>query len=261
MLVKVEGISDHIGKDELNELFSKMGDVESITIIRDIYTGKSRGFGFVEMSSQAEGKEAIRRLNGIMLGSLQISVKATKYQQLLQGEMEFREWLAENASEVLRRVGVKEGMIMLDYGCGPGRFTIPSAKIVGRNGKVYAADANSSALGRVKKEAENEGLEMIETVPCGSTDVTTGLRDESVDAILVYDVMHEIGDREGLLKELHRVPKQNGFLSIFPMHMGTEKMLGIMDKCDLFSFRDRYAPFGYKTASEILNFKKGAPRF
>jgi len=52
MLLRVEGISDHVGKDELNELFSKMGDVESITIIRDIYTGKFKGFGFVQMSSQ-----------------------------------------------------------------------------------------------------------------------------------------------------------------------------------------------------------------
>jgi len=109
-----------------------------------------------------------------MLGSLQISIKATKYQQLLQGGMEFREWLAENASEVLRRVGLREEMIILNYGCGTGRFTILSAKIVGRKGKVYAADVRSSALERVKKEAENEGLETMETVLCGSSDVITG---------------------------------------------------------------------------------------
>lgn len=123
---------------------------------------------------RAKGEEAIRRLNGIMLGSLQISIKATKYQQLLQGGMEFREWLAENASEVLRRVGLREEMIILNYGCGTGRFTILSAKIVGRKGKVYAADVRSSALERVKKEAENEGLETMETVLCGSSDVITG---------------------------------------------------------------------------------------
>jgi len=44
MLLKVEGIYHHIGKDKLNELFSKIGIVESITIIRDIYSGRSRGF-------------------------------------------------------------------------------------------------------------------------------------------------------------------------------------------------------------------------
>jgi len=257
MLLKVEGISDHIGKEKLNELFSKMGVVESVTIIRDIYSGRSRGFGFVEMSNQAEGEEAIRRLNGFILSGRQIVVRAPRFQQLLQGEMEFREWFGENASEVLRRVGVREEMSILDYGCGTGRFTIPSAKIVGRKGKVYAADVRSSALEHVKEEAEKEELGNIETVLCENSVVTMGLRDESVDTILVYDVMHAIDDREGLFKELHRVLRQDGFLSIFPMHMGTEKMLGIMDKCELFSFRDRYGPPGYKTASEILNFKKG----
>ena len=256
MLLKVEGLSHDIGEDKLRELFSRIGVVQSATVIRDIDSGRSRGFGFVEMLSREESGEALKRLSGVVIGGQKISVKPTKYQQLLQGEMEFREWLAGNASEVLRKVGVKEGMILLDYGCGTGRFTIPSAKIVGRKGKVYAADASSSALKRVEREAENEGLENIETVNCGDTDVTTGLRYESVDAILVYDVMHEIGDRERLLRELQRVLKQNGFLSIFPMHMGTEKMLGIMDKCELFTFRDRYGPAGYKTASEILNFKK-----
>jgi SAM-dependent methyltransferase len=256
MLLKVEGISDHTGEDGLKELFSKVGDVESITIIRDIYTGRSRGFGFVEMPSQAEGESAIRSLNAFVLDGLQISVKAPKHQRLLKGEMEFKEWLTDNASKALRRVGLKEGMIIMDYGCGPGRFTIPSAKIVGRNGKVYAADANASALERVKKEAKIEGLENIETVLRGRSDLTTGLQDENVDAILVYDVMHEIGHRERLLKELHRVLKQNGFLSIFPMHMGTERMLAFMDQCHSFAFRDRYGPFGYKTESEILNFKK-----
>ena len=261
MLLKVEGISDRIEEDKLHELFSKIGVVESVTIIRDIYSGRSRGFGFVKMSSQAEGEQAIRELHGIMLGSRQISVKATWYQQLLQGEMEFREWLAENGSDVLRRVGVEKGMIILDYGCGTGRFTIPSAKIVGRKGLVYAADASSPALGRLKKEAEKEGLANIETVLCRSSDVTTSLRDESIDAILVYDVMHEIDDAEGLFRELHRVLRQDGFLSIFPMHIGTEKMHGIMDKCDLFRFRDRYGAPGYQTASEILNFKKVSLNF
>ena len=59
------------------------------------------------------------------------------------------------------------------------------------------------------------------------------------------------------MRELHRGLKQNGFLSILTIHMGTEKILGIMDKCELLSFRDRYGPPRYKTASEILNFKKG----
>jgi ubiquinone/menaquinone biosynthesis C-methylase UbiE len=170
--------------------------------------------------------------------------------------MEFKEWFVDHASQVLRKIGMKEGMAILDYGCGTGRFTIPSAKIAGSKGNVYAADSDSSALERVKKEAQKQGLENIETVCCGSRDVSTRLGDESVDMILVYDVMHEISDREGLLKELNRVLRLDGFLSIFPMHMGTKKARKIMNKCDLFCYRDGYGPPGYKSAIQILNFIK-----
>jgi ubiquinone/menaquinone biosynthesis C-methylase UbiE len=48
----------------------------------------------------------------------------------LPGEMEFREWLVEHATEVLIQVGIRKGQIVLDYGCGPGIFTIPRTKIV-----------------------------------------------------------------------------------------------------------------------------------
>jgi SAM-dependent methyltransferase len=256
MLLRVEGLSNAINEGKLEELFSKIGRVESAIVIRDIYSGRSRGFGFVEMPNQAEAQEATRQLNGFVFGDREITVKTPHYQQLLQGEMEFKEWLIENASDVLRRVGVKEGMFLLDYGCGPGKFTIPGAKIVGREGRVYAADIRSSAIEKVKKEAEAEGLENIETLLCERSELHTVLEDESVDAALVYDVMHSVGDRAGLLGEIHRVLRPDGFFSIFPMHLGTEKMIEIIDPCHLFHLRDRYSPTGYKTASEILNFHK-----
>jgi len=254
MQLYVGGLSNDTSENELNELFSKIGAVKSATIIKDINSGKSRGFAVVKMTSDAKAEEAIKQLNGATLGSRQIVV--TRVPEMLPGEMEFREWLRDNAFEVLRKVGVKKGETVLDYGCGPGIFTIPCAKIVGGEGKTYALEVRPHVLERVKEKARNEGLGNIETVLSDSSKVTTGLPDESVDAILVYDVMHAIDDRQGLLKELHRVLRRDGFLSIFPMHMGTDKMLKIMNKCDLFYLRDRYGPPGHKTASEILNFDK-----
>jgi 2-polyprenyl-3-methyl-5-hydroxy-6-metoxy-1,4-benzoquinol methylase len=263
MLLKVGRLSRHIGEDKLIHLFAKVGIVKSATVIRDIYSRRSRGYGFVRMSTRAGGEEAIKRLNGTLLGGLRISVKAPKYQRILRGEMEFKEWFVDHASQVLRKIGMKEGMAILDYGCGTGRFTIPSAKIVGRKGNIYAVDADASVLERVEKEAQKQGLKNIETVLCGTSDLSTGLGDESVDAILVYDVMHQISDRKGLLKELNRVLRFDGFLSIFPMHMGTKKAREIMNECDLFCFRDSYGLPGYKAAIEILNFTKvnGKERF
>jgi cold-inducible RNA-binding protein len=51
-------------KEALEELFSQAGTVESVNIISDRSTGQSRGFGFVEMSTQQEADQAVQKLNG-----------------------------------------------------------------------------------------------------------------------------------------------------------------------------------------------------
>jgi ubiquinone/menaquinone biosynthesis C-methylase UbiE len=77
-----------------------------------------------------------------------------------------------------------------------------------------------------------------------------------VDVILLYDVFHDIAEKQGLLQELHRVLKPQGLLSVFPMHVGTTAMLDIMNKYGLFRLRDRCGPEGSRAASEVLNFQK-----
>ncbi len=52
-------------EDELKELFEEKGEVSSVRIIKDRFTGNSRGFGFVEMPNDTEGEEAINSLNGV----------------------------------------------------------------------------------------------------------------------------------------------------------------------------------------------------
>lgn len=51
-------------EDDLNSLFSKVGKVESVKIITDTYSGRSKGFGFVEMGSDEDAKKAISEING-----------------------------------------------------------------------------------------------------------------------------------------------------------------------------------------------------
>jgi len=254
MQLYVGGLSKDTTEVDIKELFSKVCPLRTVTVIRDIESGKSMGFAVVKILSEGNGEDAIRQLNGSTLRSAKITVR--KMPETLPGEMEFREWLVEHASDVLRSVGVKEGQTVLDYGCGSGTFTIPSARIVGKEGRVYALEVRPKMLEYVKEKTESEGLTNVVTVLLNRSKLNTGLSDDIVDVVLVYDVMHEIDDRVGLLQELHRVVRQGGFLSIFPMHMGTDKMLDIMKKCNLFCFRNRYGPPGYEAASEILNFSK-----
>lgn len=60
----VGNVSFQATEKDLEELFEKAGHVESVKIITDSYSGQSRGFGFVEMSSNDEAKKAIEMFNG-----------------------------------------------------------------------------------------------------------------------------------------------------------------------------------------------------
>lgn len=60
----VGNLSFNTSNEDLQELFGQSGTVESVNIVEDRDTGRSRGFGFVEMSSAEEGKTAIEQLNG-----------------------------------------------------------------------------------------------------------------------------------------------------------------------------------------------------
>lgn len=76
MNIYVGNLSWQTTEEELQVLFSAHGQVTSVSIIKDRHTGASRGFGFVEMASDAEAHAAIEALNGTELGgrALKISV-------------------------------------------------------------------------------------------------------------------------------------------------------------------------------------------
>ena len=63
MKVYVGNLSFNIDDEKLREIFSKFGDVEEATIIKDKYSGRSKGFGFVTFSDDAAAKKAIEELN------------------------------------------------------------------------------------------------------------------------------------------------------------------------------------------------------
>jgi len=63
MKIYVGNLSYEVTEEDLRQSFEPFGQIESATIIKDKYSGKSKGFGFVEMSSKAEGQSAIDGLN------------------------------------------------------------------------------------------------------------------------------------------------------------------------------------------------------
>ena len=77
----VGGLPYSVTEGQLQEIFSAHGSVESARVITDKFTGRSRGFGFVEMSSGAEAQKAIEALNGTQLEGRTLVVNEARPQE------------------------------------------------------------------------------------------------------------------------------------------------------------------------------------
>jgi cold-inducible RNA-binding protein len=74
----VGNLSFNTTEDELRQLFAAYGQVERVSILTDRDTGRSRGFGFVEMSSDEDGEKAISGLNGSQLGGRKLNINEAR---------------------------------------------------------------------------------------------------------------------------------------------------------------------------------------
>lgn len=74
MNMYVGNLSFSVTEDDLKSVFSEFGEVVSVNIIKDKYSGKSKGFGFVEMPNNSEADKAIKSLNGSNLQGRNIKV-------------------------------------------------------------------------------------------------------------------------------------------------------------------------------------------
>jgi cold-inducible RNA-binding protein len=78
MKLYVGNLSFETSKDDLQTMFAKAGTVQSVSLIEDRETGRSRGFGFVEMSTTEEGHKAIQQFNGQEVGGRALNVNEAK---------------------------------------------------------------------------------------------------------------------------------------------------------------------------------------
>ncbi|HCC51882.1 MAG TPA: RNA-binding protein [Porphyromonadaceae bacterium] len=78
MNIYISGLSYNVSDADLNELFAEYGEISSSKIITDRETGRSRGFGFVEMPNDSEGQKAIDELNGVEYDGKVISVSVAR---------------------------------------------------------------------------------------------------------------------------------------------------------------------------------------
>jgi len=118
--------------------------------------------------------------------------------------------------EVINKINIVKGSYIADLGSGPGRFTIPLARVVGENGKVYAIDISKESLATVKYYADREKLNNIEIV-YADISKKIPLNNNSIDIAFMANVFHDIvydGKESILLNEIKRILKKEGKLII-----------------------------------------------
>ncbi len=78
MNIYVGNLSFDVNEEDLRKTFEEFGKIESVNVIKDKYSGQSRGFGFVEMSDKAEAQSAVKGLNGKELKGRALSVNEAR---------------------------------------------------------------------------------------------------------------------------------------------------------------------------------------
>jgi ubiquinone/menaquinone biosynthesis C-methylase UbiE len=130
----------------------------------------------------------------------------------------------------LEFAGIREGQVVLDFGSGPGYFAALAAEIVGPYGKVYVADIQPLVTYYIERLKEKRRLENLEAIV---TDCDTSLPDESVDVVLLFDIIHMLEDPYRILSEMKRVLKSDGTLCVDVHHMDKEQAISIIESVGL----------------------------
>ena len=136
----------------------------------------------------------------------------------------------------IKKANIKSGDIVLDYGCGPGSYSLAAAEVVGDSGKIFAADIHPLALKKIKKKASKRGFKNIYTI---LTDCDTSLEEDSVDVVICFDTLHALGNITSNIKEFYRVLKPNAILSVDDHHSKEDEIISKIQENGLFELTEK----------------------
>lgn len=115
--------------------------------------------------------------------------------------------------KLVKRLSISPGSHVADFGCGSGFFTIPLARAVGAQGKVFAIDVVPQALEAVASKSRLEGLLQIETIRADlELEGGSRLAGELVDLVLIANILFQAKKKDAVLAEAHRILKAGGRL-------------------------------------------------
>lgn len=116
--------------------------------------------------------------------------------------------------ELLRRfgVGLREGEVLLDVGCGPGFFALPAARLIGPSGRVIGIDTAPEMVEAANGRAREAGVANLEVLR--SEENTFPVADSAVDLLWIAFLAHELLEPVAFFRECRRVLRPGGRLAV-----------------------------------------------
>ena len=116
-----------------------------------------------------------------------------------------------NPEQNILYLGLKEGMRVADFGAGTGFYSKAASARVGHSGKVYAIEVQKDLVKKLENEIKNWGISNIDCI-WGDIERRGGTKisDQSMDAVIVSNVLFQTEDKLGLIDEVKRVLKKGG---------------------------------------------------
>lgn len=111
----------------------------------------------------------------------------------------------------IARLGVIDGMRVVDLGAGSGFYTLECARRVGPSGRVYAVDVQKDLLERLRKESASQGSRNIEVIWGNAEKIGgTKLRESIADRVIVSNILFQIEKPDDFVMEIRRILKPGG---------------------------------------------------
>lgn len=112
---------------------------------------------------------------------------------------------------IISQLQIPLGVSVADLGAGLGAYSFILSQKVGPEGKVYACDVQKDMLTRLEREIHDRGVTNIQTVWSNiENHQGTKLRDQSIDWVIIANVLFQVEDRDSMIKEIARILKPNG---------------------------------------------------
>jgi ubiquinone/menaquinone biosynthesis C-methylase UbiE len=124
--------------------------------------------------------------------------------------------------EALESWDIRPGDTIADFGCGAGFFSLPMATRVGPQGKIYAIDVRPEALSSARSKLKLFHASWVDLIRADlEKENGTGLKDESVDKVLITNILFQVESKKAVIAEANRIIRPDG--SIFVIEWDPEK--------------------------------------